>query len=155
MTVINDIEVDDLLDLLASSDGDLQLAAERLNTKLNLEYGTIKETDLKERVSAFDVQSSDRLSAKFRALLTIKLFNLVILVTNQLQFELGELKPAELAKTHASLVNSFTSLTAPATKITFDYDRELAVLAEDFKLPIEDLRGQLKEMEVKVKSARQ
>jgi hypothetical protein len=149
-----DVDVEILINTIASSDGDLNLAAERLDKKLGFTYGTTKEYFLQERISSLDIQSTDKLSSKLRTLLTIKLYNLILIATNQLMGSLGDLRPAELARTHSSLVNSFSNLTTPATKITFDFDKEVQQIAEEFDVPIEDVRGELKGMDIKLKAVK-
>lgn len=151
MSYLADADLDLVLNILASSDGDLPLACERLTKSLGLNRGDILEYELKERVAALDIQSTDTLSSKFRALLIVRLYNLVIQATSDLALVLGDLKPAELARTHASLVNSFATLTAPSTKVTFDFDRELQDISREFGLPMDDLRGEIKEMDSKIK----
>lgn len=140
------VDVDLLIGVIASSDGDTQLASERLSTKLGMR---ILSQDLEERIAQFDIQSSDKLSAKFRTLLTVKLYNLIHQCTISLLSSIDELRPSELAKTHASLTNSFTSLTAPAAKITFDFDAEIAQLASEFPeefsgMSVDDMRAEIK-----------
>lgn len=154
MATINDVEIDVLVGLVVSSDGDLGLAAERLNKKLGLSYNTILEYELEQRISELDSQTTDSIASKFRALLTIRLYKLIYAATTELQASLSDLKPAELARTHASLVNSFTALTAPATKVTFDFELEAQRIAEEFKIPVEDIRGDLKQMETRLKAVR-
>lgn len=149
---IHDVDVELLINTIASSDGDVHLAAERLSRKLDVPRDAISEYDITERIANLDIQSSDTLASKLRTLLTIRLYNLIHAATVQLAFNLSELKPAELARTHASLVNSFASLTAPATKVTFDFDRELVELSREFGIPVEDMKGEIKGMEKKIKA---
>jgi hypothetical protein len=154
MSNLNDMDVDLLISTLASSDGDLFLAAERLDHKLGNERSTTNEYAIKERIANFDVQTADTLSSKLRALLTLKIYNLIIDMTAQLRDRMGDLKPSELVRAHSSMVASFATLTAPATKVTFDFDREVQELAKEFSIPIEDIRGELKAMDVKLKAVK-
>lgn len=152
MSILYDLSIDEISNVVASSDGDLALSAERLCARLEKPYGSITEYELQARLSEIDIQASDKLASRFRALLMIKLYNLISLATDRMMGALGDLRPAELARTHASLVNSFTALTAPATKVTFDFNSELEKLSEEFGLPIEDMKAEIKEMENKVKA---
>jgi hypothetical protein len=155
MININDIDTQDIVDVVTSSDGSLALAAERLGKKLGVPYGTIKEYDLQVRISTFDVQTADNVAARLRTLLTLKLYELIVLATDQLKMTMTELRPAELARTHTSLINSFASLTSPATKVTFDFNREIEDLAREFPdISVDDIRSNIKEMEQRVKSIR-
>ena len=153
MRKINTFDIEEIVSIVASSDGDLNLAAERLAKKEDGKFGDVTESELKARIAQMDLQSSDMLASRFRTLLTVRLYELIYLVTNQLVFELGSLKPAELARTNASLINSFASLTMPATKVTFDFEAELRRLAEEFPdVPIEDMRGEINAMQEKTKN---
>lgn len=146
---------DDLfLSILASSDGDASLAAERYDTIVGNEYGTTKEYAVEAKIAGLNIETADMLSSKFRTLLIVKLYKLISDISIKLAFSLDELKPAELARTHASLVNTFSTLTAPATKVTFDYEGELQRLAEEFQMPIEEVRGDFKKLETKLKAVK-
>lgn len=155
MTVdLGNVDTDLILETLASSNGSIGLAAERLAKKIDptLPYGSITEYDLEARIASFDIQTADKLSSKLRILLIVKLYNLIHTASDALLDSLGDLKPAELARTHTSIVNSFATLTAPATKVTFDFDREIMDIAREFpELSIEDVRGEVKRLETKVK----
>lgn len=152
MLSINELDTKVVVDFITSSDGNLALAAERLCTHLEVPYGTYTEYDIKARVAALDNETADGLSGKLRTLLTIKLYDLICVTTDELQEKIGNLRPSELARMHASLVSVFTTLTAPATKVTFDIDRELASLVAQFPEFSEDeIRSQLKAMDRQVK----
>lgn len=152
MSIVDELDTQQLMDVVASSDCNLALAAERLNKKLGLERNTIKEYDIKERVSRFDVQSFDQFSARLRTLMTIKLFDLVMAATDLMSASLGDLKPADLAKLHPSLVNTFATLTASSTKVTFDFNREIEDIAREFPdIPVEDIKAGIKEIESRTK----
>jgi hypothetical protein len=147
-----DVDTDLIIDIVSSSDGDLALATERLNHRLKLD-GTILEYELEARLASLDNPTADKLAGRLRTLLTVKLYNLVIIATDQLKSSMGDLKPAELARTHASLVNSFTAITAPAAKITFDFATELEAIAREFpEYSKEELNEQLKEIERRAKA---
>jgi hypothetical protein len=156
MTVqLADVDIDTLLDIIASSDGDLYLACERLDNILENTPRTTTEYAMQARIASFDIQTSDKLSGKFRSLLIVKLYNLLHITTDEVRNVLGDLKPADLVKTHTSLMNTFATLTAPATKVTFDFDHEVQELArelstDDSPVSISEIRAQLKEMNVKM-----
>lgn len=152
VTRINDADVDIVLSLLTGSDGDISLTAERYDKLTGNPYGTTKEYELNARLAGLDKDNSDRLSGKLRSLLTIKLYYLIHLGMQQLTECMGNLKPAELARTNTSMINSFALLTQAAEKQVFDFESEITKLAEEFDLDTSDIRGQLKSMEVKVKT---
>lgn len=152
MTVsINDVDTEIIIGMITSSDGDVNLATERLNTLLGNPYGYIKEYAFQTRLAQLDLQTSDQLASRLRTLLTVKLYHLISLATIQLQGDLCNLRPAELARTHASLTNSFASLTSGSTKITFDFNSEIEKIAAEFPdIPVEDIKTGIKEMSAKL-----
>lgn len=158
MTNIHDTDVDTLVDLIAGSDANLALAAERFDTKNGNKMGTTNGYDISTRVANFDIQTADSLAAKLRTLLVVRLYSLIHDCTTALSMSLDELKPSELAKAHTSLVNSFANLTAPAAKVTFDFDRELKDMVDEFKnipgmenISVESLKENMADMQKKLK----
>lgn len=150
---IDTIDVEEIISIVASSDGDLNLAAERLAKRDGGDFNTVTEGELKSRIAQMDMQSADLLSSKFRTLLIVRLYELIYLVTNQVVFELGNLKPAELARTNASLINSFATLTSSSTKVSFDFEAELRRIADEFPdVPIEDMRGEINAIQERSKN---
>jgi hypothetical protein len=145
----SEIDTETLISIIAGSNGDTHLAAERLSTKLGFK---VTGYDIEERLANIDVQTSDRLASKLRTLLTVRLYNLIHQATVQLAFNMDSLRPSELAKTHSALVNSFTSLTAPATKVQFDFDSEVAQLAEELQIPADEIRTEIKSMQLVAKT---
>lgn len=147
-----EMDVDEFLGIIASSDGNTGLATERINRKLgNKGSDCILEYEVMSRIAEFDVQTADTLTAKFRTLLMVKLYDLITQVQTQVTLTMGDLRPSELAKMHTGLLSSFAQLSAPAAKITFDPEMEIQRLAEEFEIPVEDIRGNLKALENRVK----
>lgn len=145
---IFDVESDVLIEVLASSDGDLGLAAERICAKLKLPFNSINEYDLQERIVRFDQATTDTMAGKLRSLFIIKMYHLLTMATRELESTICDLPPAVLAKTQASLSTTFNNLTMPATKVTFDFASEIAAIAKEFPdTPVEDIKAELKELE--------
>lgn len=155
---INDIDKEVLIALVTGADGDLRLAAERLDRILENDVGTTQDYALQSRLANLDLQSADQLATRFRTLLTVKLYSLIVTAMDHLKIGMADLRPSELARTTTSLTASFAALTAPATKVTFDFNAEIEKLAEEFtdedgqKIPIEDIKAGLKEMEASIKA---
>lgn len=142
------------LSILVSSDGDAPLTAERYDKIVGNERGTTKDYAVDAKIAGLDIQTADALSAKFRTLLVVKLYKLVVDVGNQLSCTISDLKPSELAKTYTSLTTSFATMTAPAAKVSFDYESEIKRLAEEFELPVEQIKGDFKTMETRLKAVK-
>src|SRR5688572_888199 len=102
MTNIQDADTEVIVDLIAGSDANLALAVERFDKKHGNKFGTTNGYDIAERIASFDIQSADNLAAKLRVLLTVRLYALIHEFTIQLSLVMGDLKPAELARTHTS-----------------------------------------------------
>lgn len=151
---INEIDSVEFVDLVVAAEGNTHLIAERFNRR-NREDAPISDFEVEEKLAKLDQESSDRLLGKLRASLAVRLYRLVILITNDLTNSLGDLKPAELAKTHSSLVTAFTNLTAPATKTTFNLEDELADIAREFPdISQDEIRAGFKEMESKLRKVK-
>lgn len=137
--------LDMLIATLVGSDGDIPLATERLQKKLGLDLGErINEYDIKEQIASLDNELRDSIAHKLRTLLILRIYNLVHLVSEKLVDNIDKLRPAELARTHSSLVNSFASLTVSATKVSFDFDHEISKLAEELQISPDEIRSEIK-----------
>ena len=148
-TYIKDFDSNSFIALLASSDGDVNLTAERFDALVGNERSATKDYEVNAVLSNLDNTTSDTLAGKLRTLLVVRLYNLISTATTQLMSDMGDLRPAELARTHASLTNTFATLTQGATKVTFDFEKEIRELAEEFEVPIEEVKGNLADMGVK------
>jgi hypothetical protein len=65
---------------------------------------------------------------------------------------MDDLRPSELARAHSSLVTSFTALTAPSVKTPFDFVGEVAKLAEELEIPVEEAIAEIKKYTTKTGS---
>lgn len=148
-----DVDFEVVMNLVAGSEGNLDLVAERLNGLLEQPYGTIKEYDVKARMSQMDQASADSMAARFRALMIIKIYDLVVVLTDNLKGCIDDLKPADLVKAHASTLNAFNSLTSNAVKVAIDVNGEIDKIIAEFpekNLSRDEIKANIKEMEKKL-----
>jgi hypothetical protein len=149
MAIPETIDVEDVISVLASSNGDIFLSAERLAKKYDVK---VTDYDVEAFIVGLDTPTADRLSAKLRTLLVVKLYNLIHAANMSLLGAMDDLRPSELARAHSSLVTSFTALTAPSVKTPFDFVGEVAKLAEELEIPVEEAIAEIKKYTTKTGS---
>jgi hypothetical protein len=137
--------LDKLINIIVSSEGDLPLAASRIKKILGLDE-TPNEYDIIDSIIGLDSELQEGMIKKFRTLLAIRLFYMIHMVTDRLAENIGNLRPSDLARTHSTLTNSFSTLTTSSTKITFDFDREAAKIAEELNIPVDEVKSEVKSM---------
>jgi hypothetical protein len=135
-----------LVNTLVGSGGDIPLTAERLCTKLGVQYGAITEYDITDAISSFDNETSDGINRRLRTMLAFKLFALIEVLNVELLSKMDKLRPSELARAHSSVVNSFATLTQGAAKVTFDFDHEAEKLADEFGVTPDEIKKEVKSM---------
>ena len=59
---------------------------------------------------------------------------------------LDAIPPKDLSRTLASFVTAFSAMTAPATKISFDFESEAEKAANELGLTAEEVKLELKEI---------
>lgn len=143
--------LDELLSLIIGCEGDIALAIDRFHFRRD-ENIRITEYEVLEALAALDAEYADRFKNKLQTVLAIRLFGLIAEVTTQLRTKMEYLRPAELARTHSSLVNSFSTLTAGSKKITFDFDSEAAKIAAEFDVSPDEVKADIKSMQQRLET---
>lgn len=92
-----------LISEILKADGNIRLAAERLN---------IHPDEFKEIITS-DPSTADTYSRQVRLLITTKLLETIGLVQQSLIASLPDLEPADMAKLYTSLIEKVESLTHP------------------------------------------
>lgn len=139
---MSNIDVNDAIDKLVSAVGDVPLALERYKRDNNVTE-KITEYDFLNQVTA-NTEYSNTLLTRYRMMLTIKMFEMINTVSTSLLSKIDELRPNDLAKLHASLTQSFSQITAPVTKLTFDFDAETRKVAEELGISVEEVMAETK-----------
>jgi hypothetical protein len=138
-----DVDVNLLIDKLIGASGEIFLAADRYKT----ETGTaLNEYQVLEAVTSCDETTAAKLISRYRLLTIVKTFSLIQEMDGDLRSKIQDLKPSELAKTHASLLNTFGNMTRNGDKTLFDYDVELAKLADELELSVDEVKADVKQM---------
>lgn len=140
------MDVNLAIDKLVGAGGDLVLGLDRYKTATNEK---VTEYDLLEAITAADAETTNNLMSRYRILMIIKTFSLIQETDMELRSKLQDLRPSELARTHASLVQTFGVLTNPVTKVTFDFEGEVKKLAAELELPVDDVVADVKSMMAK------
>lgn len=136
------VDATQIVKSLVSSEGDIFLASERLSKDIGFKLNEYQFID--EIIS--NKETAKLASEQLRSLLTIKMFYLITQLQTELLGNLDAIPPKDLARTLASFVTAFSSITAPATKETFDFEAEVNKLADEFELTPEEVRLELKQM---------
>lgn len=134
------------IDKLVGASGEIPLTVDRYKTATGEK---ITEYDLLEAITSADEETTNALIKRYRILMIVKTFSLIQEMDMELRSKIQDLRPSELARTHASLVQTFGSLTSASTKITFDFEGEVKKLAEEFSLPVEEAAADVKAMMAK------
>src|SRR4029077_15162333 len=125
-----------------SAVGDVPLALERYRRDNNITE-KLTEYDFLNQITA-DTENGNVLLTRYRMMLTIKMFEMINTVSTGLLGKIDELRPNDLARLHSSLVQSFGQITAPVTKLTFDFDAETRKVAEELGISVEEVMAETK-----------
>ena len=136
------IDINNAIQTLVSSDGDLPLAIERYNKG---KENKVNEYDFISNIIS-DPNSTELVAKQLRSLLTIKVFYIISQLQLELMNNLDAIPPKDLARTLASFVTAFSAMTAPATKISFDFESEAEKAANELGLTAEEVKLELKEI---------
>lgn len=141
------LDINELVDALASSDGDSFLAAERLSKKHGKKIGEYEITEILTSTP----EASKALSDKLRTALVLKMFYLINELQKTLITSIDEIPPKDLARTLSSFMTAFATMTAPQAKSMFDADEEIRKAAELFGVEPEVIRAELNELKLSAK----
>lgn len=139
------ITSDEAVGILTSSKCNLPLAAERLGERIGK---TVNEYDLIDAV-ATDTNAAKRLASNLRVLSVIKLFDMMEAVSFKLTDELDNLKAGDVARLYTSLHATLGTLTTPDTKNVFDFEDEARKISEEFNIPIEEAKAEIRDLMVR------
>lgn len=138
------MDTQDIITTLVAADGNINLAAERLNRRSDLGE-RLNEYTIKEKIVS-DPNSVDILSRQLRGLLVLKLFDDLMISQQAMLSNIDEMKPSDVARLYASQLSAFTQLTSPSTKDTFDFEGEVMKTAMELGVPVDEVREDLKRL---------
>jgi hypothetical protein len=145
-TTSNDIDSEDLVEAVVSSDGNIPLATERLNTTLRTNITEYKLRRLITKQSGVAKSISEQL----RTLMIIRVFDMLINTQNDILSRIDEIPAKDLASFYGRLLSGFNQLTAPSVKDLFDITDESRKVAEELGIPIKEVEQGIKELEKKL-----
>lgn len=144
---MTNVDTQRMADYLVGSGGDVPLALTRYNKyALENELDKLNEYEFYEHISN-DEAVTINLIKRYRILTIIKTFDLIQSSQNALVDNLDNMKPSDLARTHTALLQTFSTLTTPATKVVFNLEEEVAKLADEMDLDRTEILREVKQIQ--------